>query len=361
MVIGVDAGALSISDERLKVGVYRVILNLLRELSKLDTENEYRLYSFRPIDQSILSQFSDSFYPMVLAPKKAWFRLRLPLSLFVHPVDVFLGVSQAVPVGLQKNIGFIYDVGFLHYPEAYPQSAKRLRNQTNYVVHHSKKIITISESSRKDICENFGISPDTIVVIYPGVDERFTKEGKKFVGKLPYFLHVGSLKPGKNIPTLIKAFAEFLQTTKKEYLLLIIGGDYWFDEEIQTTIDTYKLEKSVRLLGFVHDNVIAEYYRGASAFITTSLSEGFCLPILEAMACGVPAMGPNTGVFPEVIGDESLLFPPTDLSAIAKAMDAITSDTSVRDMAIAKGLAKSERYRWDTFASEVLHVIKDTT
>ena len=358
MTIGVDAGALSITDDRLKVGVYRVIVHLLQELSRIDKENEYRLYSFAPIEEKLLLCLSETMENLVLRPKNAWFRLRLPLSLFIHPVDLFLGVSQAIPWGLQKNISFIYDVGFIHYPEAYPHSYERLMAQTKYAAIHSKHIITISNASKEDICQQYHVPEEKITVAYPGVDERFVADGIKFKGQKPYFLHVGSLKPGKNIPTLIRAFSQFLNNTKLDALLLVVGGNYWMDEEIMRTIDECHVEESVRLLGYIPDEVLPQYYRGAEAFVTASLSEGFCLPLIEAMASGCPVIASNGGAFPEVAPEEKLLFPPNDVHAFANAMEEIMNNTELRDVVIAKGIAKAQNYTWKSFGENVYEVIR---
>src|SRR3989344_1942694 len=103
MKIGVDAGALSIRDERLKLGVYWVNVNLLRELGKIDRKNTYYLYSFTPIDPELMESFGSRMVNKMLQPKVGWFSLRLPLELKLHPVDVFLGLSQAVPQSGARN------------------------------------------------------------------------------------------------------------------------------------------------------------------------------------------------------------------------------------------------------------------
>jgi glycosyltransferase involved in cell wall biosynthesis len=357
MTIGVDAGALCVRDDRLKVGVYRVIVRLLQELSALDTNNEYRLYSFAPIEDELMQTFSATMENIILKPAKGWFELRLPVSLYLHPVDLFLGVSQAVPLGFQKNIGFIYDLGFMHYPDAYPGSYHQLVRQTRQVVKRSEHIITISQSSKQDICTTYALPDEQVTVALPGVDERFSKDGDVFTGQKPYFLHVGSLKPGKNIPFLIRAFAEFLKQAKEEYALLIIGGDYWMDEEILRTIDACDMEDNVRLLGYIPDSVLPRYYRGAVAFVTASLSEGFCLPVIEAMVCACPVIAPNTASFPEIVPEEKLLLDPNDIHAYAQAMKEIATNTELQDIAIAKGLAKASDYSWKQFAQTVYALI----
>src|SRR5512135_3099950 len=111
MKIGVDAGTLSITDERLKVGVYKVVCNLLRFLGKADKENTYLLYSFDPIDRGVMKQFGARMENRVLHPKRGWSTIRLPLELRMKPVDLFLGLAQTIPSTSKRNIGFVYDVG----------------------------------------------------------------------------------------------------------------------------------------------------------------------------------------------------------------------------------------------------------
>lgn len=358
MVIGVDAGALAVTDNRLRVGVYRVIYHLLKELAVLDSQNTYRLYSFNPLDEEFLQHLPPQMNSLVLTPKYGWFSWRLPLSLLIHPVDVFLGISQALPMCNGKGIGFIYDLGFLQHPELYPGSHKRLVSQTNDTVKRSRKIITISQASKKDIVDHYHISEDKVVVAYPGVDESFSNVGERFVSKTPYFLHVGSLKPGKNIPQLILGFSQFLRKSQKDYVLLLVGGDYWLDEDILPTITKCGLEEKVRLLGFVPDKILKEYYRGAEAFLSLSVSEGFCLPILEAMACGIPVVASNTGAIPELAPDTSLLSDPLDLEAFATNIQRLTQDEELKKIVIAKGIAKSQEYRWPQFAQIVYEVMQ---
>lgn len=297
MIIGVDVGALSISDDRLKLGVYRVTLNLLRELSRIDTKNTYRLYSFLPIT----NDFGPRMENRVLRPTQGWFSLRLPAELAIHPVDVFLGLSQAIPVSRARNIGFIYDFGFL------PQ--RKLLHNTTDLVKRSDHIVTISHAVKKDILERFG--KKVITVAYPGVDPIFTPIGPKYKNKNPYFLFVGALKRGKNIPFLIRAFAKFQKDSKKPYDLLFVGSDLWRDPNIPRTI---------RFLGYVPDTQLAELYRGAVAFVSPSLVEGFCLPAVEALACATPVIVSNRGSFPEVVGKNGILVDPLDEDALVRAL-----------------------------------------
>lgn len=300
MIIGVDAGALAIADERLRVGVWRVTYNLLRELAKIDKKNEYRLYSFAPLGE----RFGKNFRNIVVRPRLGWSTIQLPLELRRHPVDVYLGLSQTLPRADAKKIGWIYDLGFLHYPDAYPDSLTRLEKQTNRLIERADHIITISEHAKTDIIAQYG--KHRITVAYPGVDPTFTARGPKHKEKRPYILMVGALKRIKNIPFALQIVKRFFENN--DYLLLLVGGNYWEDPEIKKTMAREKIEQRVKMQGFVPDIELPEYYRGARALLVTSLWEGFCLPAAEALSCGCPVVYSNTGSLAEVVGKNGSAF-----------------------------------------------------
>lgn len=346
MNIGVDAGALSVTDERLKVGVYRVVVNLLIELGKQDKENSYRLYSFRPLEQGMMRDFGNRMTNVVL-PQIGWFRLWLPLELQRNPVDCLLGLSQALPSFTPKNpIGFIYDLGFLHFPQAYPGSYESLKKQTENVVKRANKIVTISQATARDLIKFYGVDKNKLTVSYPGVSNQFTAKGKPYKSPRPYFLFVGALKRGKNIPTLLEAFAKFSSTSKILYDLYLVGGNYWFDPEIDETLNRLSIGKRVKFLGVVSDEKLATLYRGATALVMPSLWEGFCLPVVEAMASGCPVIASNIGALPEIIGDAGILVDPLDMDGFVKAMQQKIQGT--------KGIIRSKAFSWPAMAKAVL-------
>lgn len=353
MVIGVDAGALAVSDNRLKVGVYRVTLNLLWELSKLDRDNTYILYSFRQIDPGIMRSFGKSFSNRVLRPVWGWFSWRLPLELWLHPPDVFLGLSQALPrLAPEKNIGFVYDLGFVHNPELFPGSAGDLTVRTEYLMRQSQKIVTISQAVKAELEARYRCRSESITVCHPGVNAGFYKSGPATKRKRPYFLFVGALKPGKNVPNIIRGLSWLNRIAGLEYDLLLVGGDYWWDKQIPEIIAAETMEKFVHKIGVVSDYKLAALYRGAVALVTPTLSEGFCLPVVEAMACGTPVIGADTPVFTEIIGTAGLLADPGNPQAIGRAMRKLLNRQTwnkYRDL----GIKESEKYRWDKFAERI--------
>lgn len=350
MVIGVDAGALSITDERLKVGVYRVTLRLLQELTKLDPENIYRLYSFVPIDREVMKTFGPKTENKVIAPASGWASFWLPLELKRHPVDTFLGTAQFLPPSTSHNIGFIYDLAFLHARDAYGYSYHQLKNQTDNLVKRANHIVTISQATASDIIDQYGVNPEKISVCYPGVDDRFTSSGPRYQGPHPYFLFVGSLNKAKDISLAIESFALFLKKAKTLYDFLLIGGDFWPDPRIDVSIRQYGLEDCVKKLGFILDDELPKYYRGATAFFTTAIREGFCLPAVESMASGTPVVSVPRGAMKEVVGDAGIIVTDIESRTIADALYTITADANLLKALKDCAAKRAKIFSWKTFA-----------
>lgn len=360
MVIGVDGGALGVEDERLKVGVYKVTLRVLEQLSRIDINNNYRLYSFTRLGEGTKKRFGNKFEYKVVVPKIGWQKIWLPIELKIHPVNVFLGMSQAIPVNTSYNIGFVYDMAFLKYPQAYPDSQQRLVRQTDLLVRRSQSIIVNSKSVKGELIHRYDYPAEHIHLCHLGVDEQFSQSGIQYKGNNPYFLFVGALKPLKNIPSLIRAFAQFLHSTKKTVDLYLVGGNYWMDPEIDTAIRETNIQSRIKMLGYVPDAKLAEYYRGATAFVAPSLFEGFCLPAIEAMASGCPVIVSDRGSLPEIVGTAGIFVDPEDTNDIAQAMERVVRKEDVRQKMKIEGIKQAKLYRWDVCAKEILDVINNS-
>jgi len=346
MVIGVDAGSLAEKDERLKVGVYRVVFELLKHLSTFDKKNQYYLYSFSPIPKDVMGQFATNMVNIPLAPSFGYMAVRLPLKLLFRPVDLFLGLSQAIPVGQKRSVGFVYDVGFLKHPEMYGDKVKKLASQTEFLVKHATRIITISESSKKDIISAYKRKEQDVAVYYPGVNENFSINSIPKKYSSPYFLSVGLLKPNKNIPIAIRAFGMFLDKIKKPFDLIIIGGDRGLDPSITQTINELHLEQRVKLLGYQPDRELASWYRGAKGLLALSETEGFCLPAVEAISSGCPIIFANSGALPEIVGHSGIAVSVQKPETIVHAMMTMTREkVQVTD--------NKTKYSWSLFAKNV--------
>ncbi len=356
MLIGVDCGCLGIKDKRLKVGVYRLAINLLETLGRLDKKNTYFLYSFYPIEKSLLRKFGSRMKNIVVRPARGWMKIWLPLRISRDKPDVFLALGQAIPRYLRFDkkpytIGFFYDLAFEKFPKMYIESLSKLKKNSREAAMKSDVILTISENSKKDIAKIYNIKKSKIKVSYPGVPADIGSRGSKYKSSKPYFLFVGSLKKTKNVPGAIKGFLYFLEKSRLDFDLYIVGGDKWFDDDIKMK------NKNIKFLGFIEDNKLASLYRGAVAFVSPSFYEGFGLPILEAMASGCPIIGSNTGSVPEIVGEGGILVNPNRYEEIGQAMLNISKNSKKRKAMIKKGIIRAKEFSNMTFAKDVLNLM----
>lgn len=385
MIVGVDAGCLCVDDDRLKTGVFTVAVNLLKHLIPMDSSTTYVLYCFSPIDKNAWKEIStgnSNVRMKMVTPKKFWMTASLSKEMLLHPVDVFLGFGQALPYVLPKrSIVFCYDCAFERFPVAYHGTASKLSRQTRHAVTSADTVLSISNATKSDVMHFYSVPASRIDVISLGIDTKIFRPGSKIThpspfglsmatqGRRPlfrkerekgdYFLYVGSLKPVKNIPRMIEAFARFRKTAKKKYELVLAGSDWWMDPEIRDTIRKYSASGYVRPVGYVERDRLPDLYANATAFISLGLQEGFGLPYLEAMACGCPVIGADTGGTPEVVGEAGIVVDPTDINGIAGAMKQVTDEKKRSDM-IRRGLARAKLFRWEKSAervSSLLHAL----
>jgi glycosyltransferase involved in cell wall biosynthesis len=223
-----------------------------------------------------------------------------------------------------------------------------------YTVKQAHKIITVSEYSKQNIIEWSKISEDKIVVVGNGISKCFTAEGDKYEPGYPYLLNVGNTKTHKNIHRLIEAFASAKLTPEMK---LILTGQS--TPEIQTLIQKLQLNNRIVFSGILSDEKLAEYYRGATAFVLPSLFEGFGIPIIEAMACGTPALVSNITSLPEVAGDAAVIIDPYQIDSIAQGLEKISLDKSLQQDLIQKGFIQANLFSWDKTASKIQTVLNE--
>ena len=161
----------------------------------------------------------------------------------------------------------------------------------------------------------------------------------------------------------MNAFAELLRKSKKKFDLYLVGGDYWKDPAIDQSIELNNLTDRVRKFGHVADSELPALYRGAIAFVSPSLHEGFCIPAVEAMACGCPVIGSSQGAMKEIVGDAGLIVNPNNVDDLVSAMERM-SDEKVRKSFLRKGIIRAKKYSWDVFGKNLynhIHELDDTT
>lgn len=366
MKIGVDAGCLAVKDERLKMGVFQVTFNLLEQLGKIDKKNSYYLYSFFPIKKEILARFGPKMRNVVVRPSFGWRHIWLPLRLFIQRNDVFLGPSQALPTHtFCPSVVIIHDLAFEYYSDFY-SDFYRLRKISRQAAYKANKVIAVSNFTKSDLIEIYKVPKEKVSVSYEGCNSIFKKQTgeknkkikEKYKIEKEYFLFVGALKKSKNLPRILKAFSSFGKTSKKDFLLILVGSDCWLDKDIQKIIEEYSLKDKVKILGFVPQDDLPKLYSGALAFISPSLYEGFGITFLEAFACGCPVIAGAAGAMEEVIGKAGILVNPGDEKEIEKSLFKIADNEIFRKHLIEEGYKRLKYFSWKKFALDTLKVIE---
>lgn len=221
-------------------------------------------------------------------------------------------------------------------------------------LRHATKIITVSEYSKQCIIDWLHIPATQVVVAGNGVSDKFTPQGPKATVGSPYFLHVGNTKQHKNIARLLQAFA---QAKIDANVKLVMTAQ--LSPALKKLAHSLQLADRIVLQPKLTDEILVTYYRSAIALILPSLYEGFGLPIVEAMASGTPVITSNVTSMPEVAGDAALLIDPYSVDSIAKGLERMYAEPSLREELIAKGLVRAQNYTWDKTAGIIQRVLNE--
>jgi glycosyltransferase involved in cell wall biosynthesis len=303
---------------------------------------------------------------------RLWHRLRLPIPVetITGPLDVFYSPDFVLPPVRRatRTLLTVHDLSFLHYPEAFVLALRRyLERVVPRSVARADLVLADSAHTRSDIVSLLGVPPDRVHVLYSGVTPGFRPgpglgEGERLrarygLGDRRYVLSVGTLQPRKNYVRLMRAFAKLKPDVEPETQLVIAGGRGWLYQDIFAEAERHG--DRVRILGFVDEADLPALYRNAALFAFPSLYEGFGLPVLEAMACGVPVVCANGSSLPEVAGDAALLVDPFDVDGLAEAMARVLKDPGLRRQMVARGAAQAARFTWARAARQLVGVFED--
>ncbi|HEX5285590.1 MAG TPA: glycosyltransferase family 1 protein [Polaromonas sp.] len=283
----------------------------------------------------------------------AWEQIDLPLFLKQKGSPLLVNLANTAPLLYPNKAITLHDVAFERFPENFTWKF-RLAYQlaTPRILKSSRKIMTVSEFSKSEICKVYGTPPSKVAVIPNAVSAEFHRASAPATER--YLLAVSSLNRQKNFHGLVEAFGQLTQNTHKLYIVGSLNNNF-ADPGLVRKIES---DPRIELLGRVSDEDLVTLYSGADAFIFPSFYEGFGLPPLEAQACGCPVIASNTASLPEVCRDSALYCSPYDTNDIAEKIQLLISKPELAEDLKEKGFANFMRYSWEDSAMQLAQVLR---
>ena len=261
-----------------------------------------------------------------------------------------------IPVTLDYPfIPVVYDIAYLRYPEfIHPSNLQRLQQHLPQALQQARRVQTISEFTRQELIQAFDLPPEKIDIIYPAVSAAFqplTPEAQAQIRaryQLPenYVLVLGTLEPRKNISHLVQAYQALPPALQAAYPLLIVGGKGWQDGHLLADIQALEARGYARRLGYVPQADLPLILGAARVLAYVSRYEGFGMPILEAMACGVPVLTANTSAMPEVAAGAAHLVDPFSVAEITQGLAFLLEDAKACAQYRQAGLSRARHFHW---------------
>lgn len=341
---------------------------LVRRITKNHPEQTFVLFFDRAVDPKF--EFTSNVQTVVLYPPTRhpllwilWFEWSLKRALKKHNVDVLWSPDGFCSLGSNvPQIATIHDLNFEHYPKDLPRLVSLyFRKFYPKFARKAKHILTVSNYSKKDIVDTYGISSNKISVVYNGISDEFrvltseeiTETRQHYTNGKPYFLFVGSLHPRKNIQRLVQAFSEFSRVNL-QIDLVIVGNAMWKQEAFNLSIET---KDRVHFLGHLSTNELSRVTGAAFALSYVPYFEGFGIPLVEAMRCGVPIISADTSCLPEIAGDAAIYCDPFSVKNITDKMIELAGKPALHSSLSEKALARSSQFSWDLAANQVWEVL----
>lgn len=367
MHIGIDGSRLSAT----ATGTERYTFELLRHLARLDPSRRYTVYSngLPPT----LPPLGQNFALRSIPYPRLWTHIRLSLEMQRFPPDILFIPAHVLPLlHPKRSIVTLHDIGYHYFPKAHPLARRLdLHLSTLWSAKAAWKLITVSHATKRDLIARYGIAEEKLTVIHHGVtpcfqpveDPKVIKEVQMRYGlregqvnqSLPYFLYVGTIQPRKNLERLLEAFAQV--AVKREVQLVLGGKKGWLTKAIERKATELGIAEKVQFIGYVAEADLPALLSGALAFVFPSLYEGFGMPVLEAMACGVPVLTSTTSSLPEVAGNAALLVDPLSLRAITDGLERLFEDAVLRAKLQRLGFQQAKSFTWEGCAKATLDVL----
>ena len=358
-------------------GIGRYTRELVHALAAINSVDDLHLSSARIPDQLLLPYSlpeanNITYHALPISERwlyRIWYRLRLPVPVqwFTGPLDLFHSPDFVLPPtkGNIPTLLTVHDLSFLHYPETFPTNLIDYLNRVvPWSVNRATHILADSMATREDLLSLWMVPPEKVTVLYSGVNEQFkpVEDSKKITAvrqkygldDRPYVLAVGTVQPRKNYQMLIRAFQPVAESLPHN--LAFAGGRGWLDEQMKEEVVRQGLKERVQFTGFVADEDLPALYSGASLLVFPSLYEGFGLPVLEAMACGLPCIISDASSLPEVGGNAAVQLPPENETVWTETLIELLTDEDKQVQMGEAGIVQARSFSWNKAARELMHI-----
>jgi len=345
---------------------------VVKRMVEQHPEHEFIFFFDRAFDQKFV--FGSNVIPVVLFPQarhpllfRWWFNFSVTKALKQYKADVFFSPDGYLSMRTDvPQIPVIHDLNFEHHPEDLPRKHRvYYKKFFPLFARKAAHILTVSEYSKQDILRTYQIPESKITVAWNGAAEAFVpldegvivKTRNTFSAGRPYFIFVGAIHPRKNVKTLLESFAVFARENT-EIDLLIVGTDLWKNASVQPSERVMNVQDRVHFTGHVGLDELTKLMGSAFAMVYIPYFEGFGIPLVEAMCCGIPIISGNRTSLPEVAGDAAIYVDPFDTSAVAAHMLELTENAELYRECVAKSLKRSAIFSWNHTANGVWNVIE---
>ena len=394
MRIGIDCRTILHPEKGEGAGPAHYTYQLVRHLLKIDKKNTYFLFFDRSVQKRRLNKFKQKnvlirFFPFLqyknLMPESLS-RLLVNATLDKEKLDIFHLLDISLSLSYKgPSIITVHDLAFYKFPELiFPEKSYLLKTIVPNILKEAKKVIAVSKSTAKDLQEIFNLDKKKIEIIYHGIDQRFFKKRtlseirkikKKYKIQKDYLFFLGTLESRKNIMRIIEAYERFrdqliqplsekgskIKISKNifsKYQLVLAGAKGYDFKKIKAKIVASDYKNDIILPGYVEADDLGILFSGASLFVFPSLYEGFGLPILEAMAKGVPIISSNISSIPEITQNAAILVDPYNVAQIAQAIYTLLKDKNLQKKLINKGQTRVKNFTWEKCARKTLKTYK---
>ena len=362
MFIGIDGNEANINS---RVGVGQYAYHLLLSLHRLNHKHTFHIYLKSP-PLPDMPPANPKWQYHIFGPTKLWTKIALPLHLYLRSdrLDLFFSPSHYSPhPSPSPTIPTIHDLGYLKTQSQFTKKDfYQLTTWTKQSLQHATHIIAVSEFTKNDLITTYKIPANKISVVYNGVstpppiNPTTTKNTlQKFKIHNPYFLALGTLKPSKNYPFLIKSFSLYLQKHQSNQCLVIAGKKGWLFEEIFKTVTEENCPDRIIFTDYITEEEKWCLLKNTISLVIPSTYEGFGIPAIESQKIGTPVIAANIAPLQEILDKSAIFVNPTQPESLVQALFEVQKPTR-RQQLIRLGTTKSAKFTWNNSALSLLSV-----